>query len=353
MNNASNIPSGSSPGISNRWATKPRMVSVSPAELIRSSRLPSGGALPLVVQPGLKAVSLTEWMKANWTQVEQWLFSDGGILFRGFGIQDLARFDELLHAAPIELMNYMESATPRKELAKKLYTSTEFPPEHTINLHNELSSSSTFPMKIWFCCVKPSDKGGETPIADVRKVLQRIDPAIRERFIQKGWMLIRNFGTGLGPGWQDSFHLNTRRKVEEYSRNARIECEWKSESRLRTRQVRSAVLKHPRTGETVWFNHIAFWHESSLTPDVREKLLKEYGGDGLPYNTFYGDGSPIEDSIIAELHAAYRAEIIAFPWESGDVLMLDNILVAHGRRPFEGTRQVLVGMGEAYTRPEF
>jgi alpha-ketoglutarate-dependent taurine dioxygenase len=36
---------------------------------------------------------------------------------------------------------------------------------------------------------------------------------------------------------------------------------------------------------------------------------------------------------------------ISFRWERGDVLLLDNYLVAHGRNPYEGPRKILVAMG--------
>ena len=111
--------------------------------------------------------------------------------------------------------------------------------------------------------------------------------------------------------------------------------------------------RHPVTGESVWFNHIAFWHVSSLEPQLREAMMALFGEENLAYNTYYGDGTRIEDSIIAEINEAYRQETIAFPWQHGDIMMLDNMLVAHGRSPFVGPRKVLVAMGEAHTRSDF
>jgi alpha-ketoglutarate-dependent taurine dioxygenase len=121
--------------------------------------------------------------------------------------------------------------------------------------------------------------------------------------------------------------------------------------RLRTIQVRSAVEQHPQLGVQVWFNHVAFWHISSVEPKLRELFLKEFDEHQLPYNTFYGDGSPIEDAVVEELRQAYRQETVAFPWQTGDLLMLDNMLVAHGREPYRGERKILAAMGEAYRRP--
>jgi hypothetical protein len=205
-------------------------------------------------------------------------------------------------------------------------------------------------MKIWFCCIQPATVRGETPIADMRKVYQRISPQIRERFIEKGWMLVRNFGNGFGLPWQKSFATNDKAILAEYCRNAKIEIEWKDENHLRTYQVRPAITQHPVTSEMVWFNHIVFWHVSSLEPDFRASFLSEYTEKDLPYNTYYGDGSPIETSVIEEIRAAIEQETIVFPWLKGDILMLDNMLAAHGRSPFAGSRKILTAMGEPHTR---
>src|SRR6185295_14100684 len=97
-------------------------------------------------------------------------------------------------------------------------------------------------------------------------------------------------------------------------------------------------VNHPNTGEEVWFNHAAFFHVSTLDPIVRDVLLETIGEENLPNNTYYGDGSPIESSVLEEIRAAYAQEIVAFPWQEGDILMLDNMLVAHGRSPYSGPR---------------
>jgi alpha-ketoglutarate-dependent taurine dioxygenase len=233
-------------------------------------------------------------------------------------------------------------------LSEKVYTSTEYPADQSIALHNELTYVVTWPMKIYFFCVTAPAQGGETPIADVRRVLNRIDPKIRERFTRKNWMLVRNFGAGLSLPWESTFRTTSRKEVENYCRSAQIEFEWKAGNRLRTRQVRPAITKHPKTGQPVWFNHAAFWHVSSLEEKVRETLLAEFKMEDLPYNTYYGDGSPIEETVIEEIRAAYRDETIVFPWKQGDLLLLDNMLAAHGRRPFAGPRKILVAMGEPF-----
>jgi alpha-ketoglutarate-dependent taurine dioxygenase len=333
-----------------RKAIQRRAISVSPEEFVAIEYLQPGQMLPLVIKPRMPGVKLAAWVKLNMAFIEANLETHGGILFRGFGLSDLIDFQEVVNSTSVELMHYAESATPRTELSDKFYTSTEFPHTHAIALHNELTYVSTWPMKIWFFCATPAEQGGETPIADVRKVFNNIEPKIRDRFIDKGWMLVRNFGDGLSLPWQRSFHISQKAELERYFSKADIEYEWKEEGRLRTRHVRPAVAQHPRTRENVWFNHIAFWHLTSLDPKLREAMLAMFREEDLPYNVYYGDGSAIEASVVARLREAYDQETVGFSWAKGDLLMLDNMLVAHGRKPYMGDRRILVAMGQPFSR---
>lgn len=99
----------------------------------------------------------------------------------------------------------------------------------------------------------------------------------------------------------------------------------------------------------VWFNHAVFFHVSTLKPTIRKALLAEFSEEELPHNTYYGDGSPIEPDVLDEIRTAYQQEAVIFPWQVGDILMLDNMLTAHGRQPFLGRRKVVVGMAEPFS----
>ena len=329
-----------------RQSTMPKALTLTGEDFVKVGFLDQNQLLPLVVEPRFNGSKLHAWAKENLEFIQTSLTRHGGILFRGFDLKSLSDFSLFLEAVSIELMTYMESATPRTELSEKIYTSTEFPPGHAISLHNELTYVTAWPMKIWFFCLQPSETGGETPIADVRRVFNRISPAIRDRFIRKGWILMRNFNDGLGLSWQASYHTTDREAVERYFVRNDIEFEWKEGERLRTRQVRPAVARHPKTGEMVWFNHVAFWNVSGLDKGLSEAVQAIMKEEDLPYNTYYGDGRPIEPEVIEEIREAYKQETVIFRWQAGDVLMLDNMLVAHGRNPYTGERKILVAMGE-------
>ncbi len=331
---------------------KTEPIVVSQEQLVDLSFLPAGGSTPLIITPRFADVNLADWVTNNRGLIHEKLATHGGILFRGFALRTREDFQHVLTATAVELVNYNESSTPRKRLGEQIYTSTEFPPDQTIALHNELSTAATFPLKVWFFALQPAPQGGETPIADVRNVYKRLSTSTQNEFKARGWMLVRNYNDGFGLPWQEAFHTTDKAVVEEYCHKNAITFEWKEQDRLRTRQVRPAITTHPKTGETVWFNHMAFWHASSLEPTVREVLLRDFAEQDLPYHTYYGDGGRIDDSVVAEIRSAYQEEKIAFLWEQGDLLLLDNMLVAHGRNPYSGPRQILVGMGEPYTRTD-
>jgi alpha-ketoglutarate-dependent taurine dioxygenase len=306
--------------------------------------------IPVIVSPKSNAVDVGSWVRDNTPWVDEQLLRNGAMLFRGFDLRSEADFDAFVPALWSETMVYLEGATPRTKLTDRIYTSTEFGPSHTIALHNELSYVITFPRRIAFFCETPAQTGGETPIADVRKVWQKIPKTLRDSFVEKGWMLTRNFEDGFGPTWESSFHVSDRAAAERYFDAAQVQYQWKPGGRLRTRQVRPAFIRHPKTQEELWFNHVVFWHISSLDPEIREPLLEEFELDDLPYNTYYGDGTDIAPETISTIRHVLDQETVTFPWQAGDVLLLDNMLVAHGRNPYTGSRRVLAAMGDPFSR---
>jgi alpha-ketoglutarate-dependent taurine dioxygenase len=198
-------------------------------------------------------------------------------------------------------------------------------------------------MMIGFFCVQPAAEGGETPIADSRRVFEQIDPAIREEFIRKQVMYVRNYDDALDLSWREVFQTDSRAEVEQYCLKAGMNIEWNGDRQLRTSQVCQAVTEHPVTGEMVWFNQAHLFHVSSLEQDVRNSLQATGGNE--PRNAFFGDGSDIDEAALDHIRAVYDKERVTFPWHRGDVLILDNILTAHGRKPYRGPRQIVVGMG--------
>jgi len=320
----------------------------------RAGYLKTGVSLPLVIQP-MAAPSIgafADWLRGRRELIRQELIANGAILFRGFPVWSVADFELVTKAASDHLIEYSERSSPRSQVGNRVYTSTDYPASQQIFPHNEHSYSITYPMHLFFGCIEAAKTGGETPLVNIRKVTGRIGEQTKQRFEQRGWMWMRHFGDGMGLPWQTTFGTTDKHAVEDYCRTAKISVEWLPGDRLRTRQVRPVFARHPNTGETLWFNHLTFFHISTLTKALRDVLMADLPEEELPNNTYYGDGRPIEPDIMDELRAAYSAEAVAFQWERGDVLLVDNMLTGHARASYSGPRRVLVAMADPVTRTD-
>lgn len=317
-------------------------------ELIARPLQPGQRSLPLLVEAPHAGLDLNEALEPIRELVDRHLLDVGGILFRGFHVGGAEAFRSFAAGFGHPLLNYEFGSTPRSNVTQGVYTSTEYPPHQKIPLHNEQAYTREWPMKIWFYSMVAAQSGGETPIADSREVFRRIDPRIHERFNRHGLMYVRNFGNGLDVPWEQVFNSDDPAVVEAYCRRHAISCEWKDDGELRTRQICQAVARHPRTGEDVWFNQAHLFHVSNLPLEVRQSLLEIVDEQDLPRNVYYGDGTVIEDSILDEVRGVLDECTVAFAWQEGDVLMLDNMLAAHARSTFTGTRKVIVAMAEGH-----
>jgi alpha-ketoglutarate-dependent taurine dioxygenase len=298
---------------------------------------------PEIIPAPDSAPDLTAYLDAHRESVNEMLCGAGAVLFRGFAVRTPADFQAAVRSSSQTLLSYTYRSTPRTEEISGVYTSTEYPPAEEIPLHNENSYARAWPPLIWFFCQQPAAAGGATPIADSREVTSRLDPALVRRFAELGVMYVRNYRKGADLPWQEVFQTGDKADVERFCDGAGITCEWHGEE-LRTRQVCQGVATHPRTGAVVWFNQAHLFHPSALDDEVREVMLDLFGQDGLPRYACYGDGTPIADSDLATIREAYQAGMVDVAWEQGDVLVLDNMLVAHGRRPYAPPRRVLVAM---------
>jgi len=284
------------------------------------------------------------WLSANAEHVRGMLLQQGALLVRGLPVLASKKLEKVLTTlfdAP--LLEYSHRSTPRTKIRGHIYTSTEYPATETIPLHNEHSYTQRWPMQIAFHCVKPADSGGATPIADSRKVYEGIPPGIRDNFAERKLMYVRNYGD-IDLPWQEVFETEDHREVEKYCDENRICYEWRDNNRLHTRQQVAAVRVHPRTGEKIWFNQAHLFHISGLAADARSTMEQLYKKEELPRNVYYGDGSDIDVEDLDVIRSVYDQHMTAFPWQEGDLLLLDNMLYAHGRLPYAGSRRVLVGM---------
>ncbi|MBO0849799.1 MAG: TauD/TfdA family dioxygenase [Pseudonocardia sp.] len=271
----------------------------------------------------------------------------GAVLIRGLGLRDPDQTGSVFAAlARTGLMTERESFAPRLRYAEGVYSATAWPANQQMCMHHELSYAAEFPTRMFFACLRPATEGGTTAVADASHVLKALPRELVERFEREGWLLTRTYNDEIGASWPDAFGTGDRAVVEAYCQANGIEYDWLRDGGLRTRQRRPAVIRHPVSGAACWFNQVAFLNEWTLDHEVREFLIEMYGADALPFNTHYGDGEPITADIVTLLNDVYQAHTVREDWEAGDLLLVDNIRVAHSREPYQGDREVLVAMAD-------
>ena len=304
----------------------------------------AGRAPMLAVEYGHNPV---RWAEQHRKSLRMAVAEHGAVLVRGLALRDPAEVaDTFQQLVPGGLMPDREAFAARQPYLDGVYSSLTWPANQPMCMHHELSYALEFPGLMLFACLQAPSTGGATGVADARAVLEAIPQDIVERFENEGWLLTRSYDQYIGASYEEAFGVGERAAVEEYCGTHAIEFQWQPDGELCTRQRRPAVVRHPLTGERCWFNQIAFLSEWTIAPEVREYLLDVCGPDGLPFNTRLGNGDPIGEDIIALLNEVYEAHTLRTPWEPGDLMLVDNISMAHSREAYEGPREILVGMAE-------
>jgi alpha-ketoglutarate-dependent taurine dioxygenase len=270
----------------------------------------------------------------------------GSVLVRGLGLHDVAGTGAVFQRLGVELMADQEAFASRQAYPDGVYSSSKWPPNQPMCMHHELSYRLEFPGLMLFACLTAPTSGGATAVADAPAVLDALPAELVQRFEREGWMLTRSYNDEIGASFAEAFGTDDRGAVETYCRANAIEFEWQPDGALRTRQRRSAVVRHPVTGQRCWFNQVAFLNEWTIAAEVREYLVDVYGEDGLPFNTRFGSGDPIGEDVVQLLNEVYEANTKREPWQPGDLMMVDNIRSAHSREAYDGPREVLVAMAE-------
>ncbi|HSO37107.1 MAG TPA: TauD/TfdA family dioxygenase [Labilithrix sp.] len=287
------------------------------------------------LSPTSPEVDLRQWCESNGPRIRELLLAHGVILFRGFPVAP-SDFGAVAAAAAPSAIDYIGGTSARTRVEGNVYLSTTFPPKYTLVQHFEMAYLRRWPLKLVFYCETPSPEGGETPVASARALLARLDPRIVATFTEKQVQYEREMGPDLIRKWQETFETTDRALVEERCRTAGMTYEWLDGDRLRVRNVAQGTARHPTTGELTWFNSAHFLHAE----------LREIPNNGQ--SCFFGDGSPIDVGMLREVRAAFEDVTVSFPWEKGDVMLIDNMLASHGRKPFSGPRKILAWLAEPF-----
>jgi amino acid adenylation domain-containing protein/non-ribosomal peptide synthase protein (TIGR01720 family) len=335
----------------NKFLKKGPAAAVAGGTQVRFSPLRPDQVFPLLAQPADSGLDVIEWVRNNRALVEEKLASHASILFRGFALNGIEEFEQFAEALQPGLYgNYGD--LPKKDGGKNTYRSTPYPEKKMILFHNESSHQDRWPRKQMFYCELPSPVGGATPIVDCREMCRRLPADLLAKFESKGLLYVRTFTDKLDVSWRHFFKTDSREEVEARCQTAGIQWQWLDNDELQTRTHCPAVITHPLTGARSFFNQVQLHHIHCLDADVREDLIGMFGIDNMPRHVYYGDGSPIEDEVMELIGQLYEECAVRFDWQQGDVVLMDNMLAAHARDPFEGPRKIVVAMGDMFDRAD-
>lgn len=346
-----------------------------PSEL-RESPLDSKSPLPLVLEPTADAhpETIARVLDANRALIDARLLTHGAILLRGVDIHEPIEFERIAKSLAPHLKNDYLGTSPRDAVTEYVFNASELPPFYPIPQHCEMSFVKEPPVRLMFSClIAPESEGGETPLCDFGAVYRDLDPEVRARFDARGVRNIRNYagpegGAPMGPWqlkpWHALFGTTDKAAVEATCRANDFEFTWLPGGKLRLVNTQPATRKHPVSGETVWFNHSQVFHLSQAPGEFgriakrqdalrmgaltlfaktlvgAQRLLKD-DADQAMHCTF-GDGTPIPDADMEAVRDAIWKNLRTFRWRRGDVVLIDNFAVSHGRLPYRGPRKVVV-----------
>ncbi|MFD8233394.1 TauD/TfdA family dioxygenase [Streptomyces sp. NPDC059696] len=307
------------------------------------------GWAPLEVTPGdIGADGTPEALVAHLdsADLDALLVREKAVVFRGFHVP-ADGLDPVLDRLLPRRLAYVHGNSPRTKVGSNVYTSTEYPQEYTISMHNEMSYAHAWPTRLTFYCAVAPETGGATPVVDAALWLESLDDEVREAF-RGGVRYTQNLhgGRGLGKSWQDTFETDDRDEVDAFLKEAGADWSWGPGNSLMVSQVRHSTVRHPDTGTEVWFNQSDQWHPASLGDETAKALAQIMPPSELPQYVTFADGSPIPDAYVLQVRDRGLENAVDVDWRAGDVLVIDNLLVGHGRRPFTGPRRVLVAMSD-------
>ena len=335
---------------------------------MRASFFPESPTLPVVVEPdsSTTVTTLLQEIQSDSAWVNEQLLTYGAILFRGYEIQSPADFQCIAQQLIPEAVDYARGASPRSKVRERIYTSTDAPKMIPIPLHCELSYTPSPPNRILFFCHTPAQEGGETPIADMRSVYRALDPEVRQRLEGHGLMLIQNVparrGLGFSKTWQEMFATDKEAEVENICATMDIACSWNRDGSLRLINHRPVSVPHPVTGDRILFTSFYNFHDSwsdelslynlfwlSRLLRLTELLRVRTGKAAVdyPHHSTYADGTEISRADVLHVRKVLRDHAVSFSWQPGDLILLDNFRVSHGRMPYRGNRKILVSMGNS------
>ena len=297
--------------------------------------------------------------------VDATICEHGGVLIRHLkGVTTAQDFEAVIEAVTPNLRDYIGGTSPRSVVRGKIMEATHVPPSWSIPLHQEMAYTKNPPDRIAFFCEKPAESGGHSTVGDMRRALDLIDPSVRNKFEALGLQLRRvlpsedrlHLKPGVQKPWSEVFGTSDVREVDRIVADKNWKAVWRNDSTLELWQdLLPAVKVHPVTGESIWCNQAHFFspicminwaRDDSRTSDYETLSRAKASHPEMLDNIFLGNGEAVSDEDASHVYSVLRSLEQPLLLGASDLLILDNIILAHGRTAFTGDRRILVAMSD-------
>ena len=294
------------------------------------------------------------WVAQHRATLDRLIERHGGIVLRGFPVATSEDFSAVSGCFPQFTGGYQGGAAARRPVTKGVYEATQRTGDQPIPIHQEMFYRRDYPPRLAFFARKVAEQGGETLIADMRAITGALPPAVREKLEAHGIRNVRNFAAKTGNseetrlmdkrGWDFAFYTDSEAEVDAICARRHMRPHWHGDGSLTVFNQEDAFVTHPSTGERVYRSglHIAHFYRGSYDKTGAAAELR--ASQQFPSGAFLGDGSELPPTEDSELCAVVDRFTYQWPWQDGDVMILDNLLTGHGRNPFEGTRATEVAL---------
>jgi hypothetical protein len=286
------------------------------------------------------------WAAGHREELTDLLLAQGAVLVSGLNLRSAEGLGEVRAALGLRSASLHEQFAGRRRLADGVYSAPDWPADREQCLHHEQGYGIDFPRVLLIACLTPARTGGATLIGDTRELLGCLPPDLVARFRATGWLLERNFRPHFGVSWSAALGASSPDEVEKTCSERLVGCTWESDGTLHLTQRRSAIVRHPVAGAECWFNDVGFFSQWSVDPEERQVLLKAFGERGIPFNARFGDGEAISEQSWRSILDGYEAVMRRVTWQAGDLLLVDNVLCAHGREPYTGSWELAIAPAE-------
>ncbi len=303
-----------------------------------------GFPLVLDIDPGGAAwAEVAEWVGDSARVIAAAARACGAVVLRGLPVSSADDFDAVIGAFGWPNFAYAESLSNavRTNLTPRVFTANEAPPEATIGLHHEMAQTPVHPSRLFFYCEQPADRGGATSLCRSDHLYERLE-RVEPRFVDDCAKLGLRYslvmpeeddpGSPVGRSWRSTFGCSDRGAVEQRMESLGYEGAWLSDGSLRTTTPVLPAIRALGPDRFSLFNQLIAarsWKDARNAPRTAVR---------------FGDGRALPDDAWAAVGELAAEEIHDLEWQRGDVALVDNFVVMHGRRSFEGRRRVLASL---------